>query len=194
MLNVWSNQLVDVLLNNKIIEEKEKDIYAYGFQIIISSMIGILMVGAIGIIFNRFIESVLFLVVFISIREYTGGYHANTFLFCSVLFISLYFILLVFTEMIYKNFELYHIIFILLIHLFTVLKYSPIENERKPLTQKVVITKRKKSIIISIIWSLLTLVLFSWLKKLSVVITLTLGIVTMLMLIEKLKERRDKHE
>ena len=50
MLNVWSNQLVDVLLNNRVIKEKERDIYAYGFQIIISSMIGILMVGAIGLI------------------------------------------------------------------------------------------------------------------------------------------------
>lgn len=45
MLYTWSNRLAEILLNNKIIEEKEKDIHAYGFQIIISSMIGILMVG-----------------------------------------------------------------------------------------------------------------------------------------------------
>ncbi|HHX11968.1 MAG TPA: hypothetical protein GX731_04040, partial [Clostridiales bacterium] len=111
MLYVLSTRLVDILLNNKIIKEKERDIYAYGFQIIISSMIGILIVGAIGLIFIRFIESVLFLVVFISIREYTGGYHAKTFLSCSVIFISMFFTLLMFTEMIYKSFELYHIIF-----------------------------------------------------------------------------------
>lgn len=168
MLYTWSNRLVDILLDNKIIKEKERDIYTYGFQIIISSMVGILMVGAIGLISNRFIESVLFLMVFISTREYSGGYHAKSFLSCSVLFISLYFILLVFAGMLYKNFELYHISVILLIHLFIILKYSPIKNERKPLTQKVVIANRKKSITISIIWSLLTLVLFSWLKKVAV--------------------------
>ncbi|HHU72840.1 MAG TPA: hypothetical protein GXZ21_12540 [Clostridiales bacterium] len=50
MLYTWSNRLVDILLDNKIIKEKERDIYTYGFQIIISSMVGILMVGAIGLI------------------------------------------------------------------------------------------------------------------------------------------------
>ena len=193
MLSSLSNCLADYLQDNKIINEKEKEIYVYGFEIIISSIIGVLLVGGLGLILNRFLESVIFLVVFISTREYAGGYHAKTFLSCSFIFITLYLLLLLFTEISHKNFEFYQIISILSISILTILKFAPIKNCNKKLSQSVIVTNRKKSIVISAFWAILAVVIFPWEKKLSIVITLTLGIISMLMLIEKLR-KEDKYE
>ena len=188
MLSYLSNRFVDFLLDNNIIKKEEKEIYVYGYQIIIASLISILLVSVFGLVLHRFLESILFLMVFIYTRQCSGGYHAKTFLSCSVLFLSLYMLLLLFVEAFQNKIDLYQIICILSIYLLTIIKYAPLQNENKILSHQTIMANRRRSIVVSVVWILLALGLFPWFSRFSIVITLTLGMVAMLMLIEKFRK------
>lgn len=70
---------ISMLLAQKIVlennEKDNEDIYAYGLEIIINSLISIISVLAIGILQHNFWYTVIYLTTYCSIRLYAGGYH-----------------------------------------------------------------------------------------------------------------------
>lgn len=88
-----------------LISDKEDsypmEIYTYGIELILSSLIGTVLVIASGIIFNLFFESIIFSLALSGIRFFSGGYHAKTYLKCNIIYFLSYF----FTMIVYL---LYH--------------------------------------------------------------------------------------
>lgn len=70
--------------------DKDPQIYQYGLMISISYFFSSLVVITIGVSFNMFLNSVLYIFLFDKLREYSGGYHANSYLECCSLFIFFY--------------------------------------------------------------------------------------------------------
>ena len=81
-----SNRVVQYLVHCNSIEDTEeyRDYYQYGVEITISSVLSVAAVLAIGILLHRFFASVLYLFLFMFIRRFTGGYHANTYFKCNI--------------------------------------------------------------------------------------------------------------
>ena len=188
MLGYLSNHLVDFLLHKGTVREEDRDIYVYGYQIIISSMFGIILVLILGVFLKCLPESLTFLVVFIITRQYCGGYHARTFFKCCVLFIFSYLAILLLTELIIDRIVIYQIICLLLIYIITIFKYAPVENENKRLSGKAKASNRKKSIALSLFWSLIAIGLYSRLHALSLMIVLTLILVTIFILVVEFRK------
>lgn len=61
------------------------EIYKYGFFILYSNIIFLLLTMMFGFIFGIFLQSVVFYVTFFPIREYAGGYHASTETRCEIM-------------------------------------------------------------------------------------------------------------
>lgn len=188
MLEFLSNLIVDFLLKKKVIKQEEAEIYVYGFQIIISSLFGIIIVCILGILLKSLPLSLIFLFVFIITRKYCGGYHARTFFRCCFLFLFSFLAILSLKEILIDRLEIYHIICFLLIYLMTIFQYAPIENENKKISEKSKVSNRNKSIILSFLWSIIALALYSFSKELSLMIILTLALVTILILIVELRK------
>ena len=96
-------RLVSIILNfmikNNVISKDTEEIefYRYGIEITLSSLINIALISIIGIVTNYTFESTMFLAVFIIMRSFTGGYHANTYIKCNlVTSISFVILLLIF--------------------------------------------------------------------------------------------------
>jgi accessory gene regulator B len=70
---------------NKIIENE--DIYRYGGELIISSVVGFAIVLMEGAIMKMPLESIIFFISFATLRMYIGGYHAKNYLRCNTLFV-----------------------------------------------------------------------------------------------------------
>lgn len=194
MLVYLSNHLVDFLLHKGAIRQEDRDIYVYGYQIIISSMFGIILVCILGVLLKRLPESLTFLVVFIITRQYCGGYHAGTFFKCCVLFIFSYLTILLLMKLIIDRIVIYQIICLLLIYIVTIFKYAPVENENKMLSDKTKALNRKKSIALSLFWSLIIIVLYSRAHVLFLIIILTLILVSIFILIVEFRKEGQEHE
>ena len=88
MISHISEQMLQYLLKSRVINDsdEEKEYYRYGIEITISSLLNIILIIGIGIIFRNVFESIIFLSFFMLIRQFTGGYHADTYFKCNLSF------------------------------------------------------------------------------------------------------------
>jgi len=74
--------LTSYFIRSGIIPEEEREIYEYGFDITIYSIVSTLGLLAIGFLFHRIEYTVIILSVFSLFQTTGGGYHANSHLKC----------------------------------------------------------------------------------------------------------------
>jgi accessory gene regulator B len=91
-----ASKLTSGLITKKVIPTDSNKVYTYGFELLISAVINILLVMIISIAFRGYYEWILFLAAFIPLRTTAGGYHASTHMKCiivgSIAFAVLFFI------------------------------------------------------------------------------------------------------
>ena len=75
-------QLVTQMEERKIIEKSSRDYYEYVLITLAEHIIAVGTMLIIGMLFNQFIATIIFLVFFLSLRKRTGGYHADKFWQC----------------------------------------------------------------------------------------------------------------
>ena len=82
VLQALCNHLSKQLILGDIIKEEEKEIYDYGIYLILMTLTSMSTIVILGIIWGKLELTVLFLVIIVSIRHYTGGYHAQKYWTC----------------------------------------------------------------------------------------------------------------
>ena len=173
MITSLAQHIAVFLLKNEIIDSENLDIYIYGFEIIISSVISILTGLIFGITFSQLLECTFFLIVFILMRSYCGGYHANTYLKCNLIFAANIFIIMLFLKFNFIYPFYLHII-ISIACLVCFVRFAPIKNEYKLLTHNECKKHKMTSIIIGICFSLISSALYFKNVKYSIVIDMAL--------------------
>lgn len=180
MIHRLSKSIADFLLKKDVVSESEIDIYVYGYEMIILSFIDLCIVVSIGLIFEELFAMLTFFAVFVSVRIYTGGYHANTVLRCKSVFtmISLSIIFLL-----KLKYPLLLYILILSLFMITCIYLAPVENSNKPLDKSEQMKYRKISISLSIVWSAVALLLYFFAIKICTAITVSAFYIMLLMVI-----------
>lgn len=184
MIHKFAQMVADFLCDNDTIKEEEKDIYIYGYEIIISNIVNFLIILTLGLLLHQVIDGFLFYIVFIITRQYCGGYHANTYLKCNILFGTLCLVTLCFSKMLYPYTSFISLLILFLIYIGCILEYAPIDNEHKKISAEDKKKYRRISIWISVLWSAVDIVLYLTVKKYAITLTITLVIIAMLMVIE----------
>jgi accessory gene regulator B len=72
----------DYLIQEKVIDPVNKQVYIYGFQLFFSTTISIMSILIIAIFTHNFFTAFLFLLIFLPLRMTANGYHAKTYLKC----------------------------------------------------------------------------------------------------------------
>lgn len=79
---------------NNIDDKNKREITAYGFEIMLSTFLSVIAVMIFAFFMGRVKETMVFLMFFMPLRTYSGGYHAGTHIRC-------FLILLVCTGLLY---------------------------------------------------------------------------------------------
>ncbi|MBE6851638.1 MAG: hypothetical protein E7504_07950 [Ruminococcus sp.] len=194
LITAISKRISLFLYKNNVIDSEDIEIYMYGFEIIVSTIFATLIILAIGILLRMVALSILYLIIFSSLRQMTGGYHADTYFKCNLSFGIISFCILVLTRILSQD-HVYslniHLLFLLFSTL-VIIVYAPVENPNKPLDEK---QKRKNhicSILSAIILSAVSCACFTCNYSASILIGLTLFIVAMLILIVKMKRKGEE--
>jgi accessory gene regulator B len=82
--------LTDFLLNKNIVSRDDREIYIYGFEALLSTVLNAFLVLITGILIGLLKETLIFLMGFALLRVYSGGYHAKTHLGCILTFAGIY--------------------------------------------------------------------------------------------------------
>lgn len=135
MIENAASWAVDLLIRHQVIEHQQAPIYQYGFEILISSAITCMIAVGLGIAFKCLFASLLYFGMFVVLRSICGGYHANTYWQCNmVFFLVTTIVLALFRVLPISKFNELHYCTIALSILITAV-YAPVENKNKPLTK-----------------------------------------------------------
>ena len=138
LIDVLSSKImgyIESFINSKG-NSKYYYVYKYGVEITLSSILNILIILTISFVFQSFFLGFLFLFVIIPTRQFTGGFHANSYLKCNIIFGLSYLIVLLFSLYAY-NFINYFISFtILTVMSLLILRFCPIKNSNKQIESK----------------------------------------------------------
>lgn len=153
MVKSSTNKVTSFLYYNNYIDSDKYDyeVYVYGFEILIASILNSVAILLIGLLFNRFMHSIVFLACYCPLRQFAGGYHADTYKRCFFTFI------VIFLLTIFLSNGLGHIELKPLIILFSILNWgsicllSPVEHVNNPLMDTERIKYKKNARLIATI-------------------------------------------
>lgn len=65
------------LIEQKIIVAKDREIYEYGFELLLADLLNFSIILLIGSAIHQLWSTVLYLLIFVGLRSVCGGYHAK---------------------------------------------------------------------------------------------------------------------
>lgn len=180
-----ANTITDYYIRKNIISNEKREIYSYGFKLIIADVINYAIVILFGIVFNRLTESITFLITLCGLRQFSGGFHAKSFWLCRLSMIVTCLCVIMLTDMVtYTGFECIIVILVNAISVAFITKNAPIVHPNKPLSDKQKHNNKIKSIITSMFLSVISIIIVATTDiKFGVTISITLLAVVILMII-----------
>lgn len=164
MIVKLSSKITELLINRDVISPENKELYDYGFFILLSQILYFIIALIFGIIFNVLLQSVVFYIAFQFIRKYAGGYHASTEGRCEIMstLSILACIVMIWLSRSY-NFSLL-LFCISLVAVLVIALLCPLDTPEKPLSNKELKYFRKISWLILFIIAALIVVsyIFEW--------------------------------
>lgn len=161
MINKLSKLISNQFVKRNIISEDVQDVYTYGVEITISSLISFILVTIIGIIFKSLMQAMIFYVIFVTLRSMTGGYHASTYLKCNTIFSFISLFTLLFSKAsseIHLSVGIITLFFLPAVAIF--LWLAPVENPNKPIEEKKRIYWKSTDVIVSVLLYILSILLY----------------------------------
>jgi accessory gene regulator B len=148
MIHTIAQKTADIFGRQNVADEEKKEIYIYGIELLVSSLIGAVLILGISIGIGKIWSGVVFLSVFILVRQYTGGYHADTYVRCNAAFVLTY-LLTVGIWIFCRVHDLKVAVWFILLGAYIIMAVlAPVENKNKPLDDEEVKKYKWKSIVI----------------------------------------------
>ena len=181
----------DILEQQNKFSTEDKELYRYGIQQGLNILLNIITTIIIGALCGMIFPSIIFLLSYMPLRSFCGGYHAKTHMHCYICSIIMITGILLIAK--YFTFDIIVYEFLLLISLILIFLLAPIEDRNKTLDKDEKRIFRKKSYAIAILevfiyhifliihftnickilsislFSLSILMIIGWLKNLKIV-------------------------
>lgn len=135
------------LVHSGVIKKEDAEIYIYGINQILVSVLNVSSALIIGLIFGVFPEIAVFMAAYIPLRSFAGGYHAQTPLRCYIF--SVIMLIFVSIGMKYLSIEEWIYYVILAAAALVVLILAPVEDRNKPLDEIEYKVYKSRTILIS---------------------------------------------
>ncbi|MCD8380446.1 MAG: accessory gene regulator B family protein [Lachnospiraceae bacterium] len=158
MISKLAVRLTNYLYSEGTISAEDKELYQYGFFLLFSRIMFLLVTMFVGLAANVFWESLLFYVMFSVLRGYAGGVHASSEFACDTLSTGT-FIVSVICIRIMKSLKCVPLALIMTaVGCFIIHWLSPMDTNAKPLSKAEFKHYRKVCSILTILYFLLEVV------------------------------------
>lgn len=181
-----SKKITAFFINKNIITRDQREIYEYGFELIIADITNFLLILFISIGYNCLCAGIIYLFCFVSMRVFCGGFHAESRATCRIYmlisfiaFIKIYCLL---------NISKMHIAFIgLIIAWIPILCCAPVIHKNRRLSLKYRRKNRIMALVISGLWTLASVVLVLANVQWGIAIIVTIWIVSTSMILGRMR-------
>jgi accessory gene regulator B len=146
--------------NKNVYDHNQIDVYKYGFELLISTVINCFTVLVISIFLGTLLDALLFMAAFVPLRTTAGGYHANHHWSCILGFNTIFFVFTIFCNRLPMGLVMPYALGAVIISSSLVWSFSPVEAINKPLTAEKRERNRRNSIIITSVNMVLIILLY----------------------------------
>ncbi len=190
MITKLAEKCVAASVKGKIIPADESAFFTFAFGLMLSQAFGIATCLIIGAIFQCIIESIIYLLFFIPLRTFSGGFHAGSHLKCYVSSVLLFGFSVFLGVYIGVLLQLFVIAIVFACCALAVLLTAPAEDKNKPLSEPEVKKCRAKVKVILSLYSITFAILccFSQTQRYTVFILLAVMTVAILVGISKIAD------
>ena len=167
MLQLFTKCIVGQLVESGIVDKKEEEIYQYGIYLLLMTSITTLTILAIGILLRQMMITVVFLCSLMSLRHYTGGYHAQSYIRCfSISCLSYFFTLIMVVWVAPRIADVFWLVLMGLAALL-IFRFAPLNSEKNPKTEEEMQLRRKYSYLSNVIFVLISIVIYLFCSNLK---------------------------
>lgn len=162
MVSKLAKNIAHFFVVQKIVEKPKEAIYAYGMELLLSDVLNTLIVLLIALISHTLPAVIIFSAIFMGLRKFVGGYHANSHLSCMF---TLVVVMLIFSYGICNVSEKYAWVVsigFVVISIPVVFNLAPVPHPNKPVSDEKKAKLKKRSRILILLLSMLafTLIIF----------------------------------
>ncbi len=154
MVEKAAKRVVTCCLHNHVIDEERREVYEYGMELFIATIISLGSVLGVGVMLQRFCYTLCLVIPFCHIRVYAGGIHAETYTKCFLSFFAGFLLILLGTEYLvcigFRNGVMWSSFFSFII----IWLFSPVEDHSRPLNGNERIKYNEKARIMALIYEL----------------------------------------
>lgn len=191
MITKLVENFIDLLIEKNITKFEDREIIIYGLTNALSIVFNIITTILLGVIYDLFLESVIFLISFSCIRSYAGGYHCENPIMCYILSSFIVILTLSVIKFIPDNYIFLLSICIVLISSIVILIFAPVETLTKPLDNIEKRYFRKKTIQNLSISILIIIILFIFkINNISFTISLSIMMSAVFIIMQKLSNKK----
>lgn len=148
MVHQMAIKTAEKMAEHSVIEAKATHIYAYGMELLFSSLFGVVALIIISTVCGKPFLWIPYLAGFIPLRLSGGGYHAKTHFRCIFTFSLLYSLVLLIA--IFYAIPVRAWLIVCLVNLVIILLFSPVAAPNKPLKECQGRTNRRNSLFLSL--------------------------------------------
>lgn len=130
-----SRKITSFFIAQNYVAEEKREMYDYCFEILLATLVNLIAISIIGIIAKEFILTIIYIVTFMTMRNFGGGYHANRHITCILTSIIIFMALLIFSRVFAEYLQTIGYIGILLSYIIIWIN-GPVDNKNKPLSDE----------------------------------------------------------
>ena len=143
-----------------------KPVFRYGIELTISTLSSILSVLFLSLLLNATIETIVFLIAYMSLRIWSGGYHAKTYARCFLSTNLTYLAVYVISRILLTLESVWPPLILLFAANIVIFTWAPVKNKNHPLSEKRYQQNKKIARIQLFVYNLVFVVFFIFLNKL----------------------------
>lgn len=176
MLSFLAEKISCFLVEQSAIESSDKEVYVYGMEILLSTLLNTLAILLVALLFNMAGQITFFIVPFILVRMTAGGYHAKSHARCVSILLATLIVFVTLIKCVQP--QVLHIFTLpaLLVSAAIILVLSPVEDVNRPFTEKEVFLFRRRSLIVSLILTVIAIASYYAAKTYWISFSISLGI------------------
>lgn len=187
MLRRMSERIVGWQIEKGTLTETDREVYLYGYEVLLNQVINVAIAALLAIILRSPIQIIVFLVGYIPLRSYSGGYHADSNLGCSVVSAMLIFVVCLASEAMHGTPVALMSLAAFGVSGLLIFKIAPVPDKNKPLDDLETARYRLRS---RMIWAVevfagTILVIGGW--RAGIVLTLSHAILSLMLCLGLLK-------
>lgn len=180
-------KILSFVMKSRSVDDEEKDLLAFGIEQGLFLLLNFITMIVIGIWCGMIWQITVFTFSYLLLRSYVGGYHARTQVQCYIISQAIV-VLFLFLIVCSRNWDVLGIGVLWLLSTGVIVAISPVEDKNKPLDDVEKRVYRRRSLLLLVGWSVVTLVLrFLGLTEASNAVVLAIALCGIMALLGKIK-------